>query len=395
MNKKKLIILYCFVAGFIGSYLGGFYFYKNNLPLNSCSNTNILEDNAIFTTVQDIGIKNQNPIVAAVNKVGPAVVNIDTLVMRRQSFFGFDDPFADLFGDSFSRVVPSQGQGSGLIIDGVKGYIITNEHVVHDAIAKNGEIKVSLPDKQTFEAKVIGSAPQFDIAVLKIDANNNLPSVSLSSLDNLTIGETAIAIGNPFGFRNTVTVGVISALERSIQGSDGTPLEGLIQTDAAINPGNSGGPLCDINGNVIGINTAIISGAEGLGFAISASSIKSVIDEIIQFGRVNQGWSGIIFYEISQRLARRLNLDSTDGVLIGEIYRNSPADKAGLKPGDIIIKANDRNIKSLQDIKALERNLREGHILRLTIKRSNELLNKEIKLIKMPEIYKDNMQDAK
>ncbi|MFQ3549021.1 MAG: trypsin-like peptidase domain-containing protein [Armatimonadota bacterium] len=385
MSKKILFIIICFIAGFSGSYLGGVYFYKNNMHLFNVSNKSIFEDKAIFAAIQETNEKYQNPVVAAVNKVGPAVVNIDTLVMRRQSFFGFDDPFADFFGDSFSRVVPSQGQGSGLIIDGEKGYVLTNEHVVHEAIARNGEIKVSLPDKQTFEAKVIGSAPQYDIAVLKIEGGGNLPSAILSSSDNLTIGETAIAIGNPFGFRNTVTVGVISALERSIQGRDGTPLEGLIQTDAAINPGNSGGPLCDINGNVIGINTAIISGAEGLGFAISASSIRSVIDELIEFGRVNQGWTGIVFYDISQRLARRLNLNSTNGVLVGEIYRNGPADKAGVKPGDVVIQANGRNIKSLQDIKAVERNLREGHVLKLKIIRSDELLTKEIKLTRLPE----------
>ena len=183
--------------------------------------------------------------------------------------------------------------------------MLTNEHVVHELAQSKGEIKVSLPNKQTYSRRPLSASdPQYDIAVLKIDGKN-LPSVKLASSDDLVIGESAIAIGNPFGFRNTVTVGVVSAVDRTLDTRDGR-LEGLIQTDAAINPGNSGGPLCDIDGNVIGINTAIIKGAEGLGFAIGASSIKPVVDEIIKYGRVKHGWSGMKFWDISQRLAARL-----------------------------------------------------------------------------------------
>ncbi len=230
-----------------------------------------------------------NPVIDAVKRVGPAVVNIDTVVMQRQSILGFGDPFGDLFGsDPFTRLVPAQGQGSGIIIDGEKGYVLTNDHVIHDAMARNGQIKVSLPNKQTFEAKVVGADPQDHIAVLKIDGKD-LPSVHLASSDSLVIGEWAIAIGNPFGYRNSVTLGVVSALDRTLDSENGNRLEGLIQTDAAINPGNSGGPLCNIDGDVIGINTAIIRGAEGLGFAIGALTAKPVIDEIIKYGRVRHG----------------------------------------------------------------------------------------------------------
>ena len=314
-----------------------------------------------------------NPVIDAVKRVGPAVVNIDTLVYKRQSMFGFDDPFADFFGsDPFSRLVPSPGQGSGLIIDGEKSYVLTNEHVVHDCLVRKGEIKVSLPDKQMFPATIVGADPQYDIAVLKIDGKK-LPSAKLGSSDDLVIGEWAVAIGNPFGFKNTVTVGVVSALDRVLERSgESGRLEGLIQTDAAINPGNSGGPLCDIEGNVIGINTAIITGAEGLGFAIGASSIKPVVDEIIQFGRVRHGWTGMQFWDISQRLANRLDLTSTDGALVVEVYNDGPAEQAGIKPGDVVLEAGGKKIAGVADLQDVLRKARAGDQLSLKLSRKGK-----------------------
>ncbi|MGC8862941.1 MAG: S1C family serine protease [Armatimonadota bacterium] len=260
---------------------------------------------------------------------------------------------------------------------------MTNEHVVHDASARNGDIKVSLPNKQTYPATIVGADPQYDIAVLKIDGKN-LPEARLASSENLVIGEPAIAIGNPFGFRNTVTVGVISALERTLDTNSGR-LDGLIQTDAAINPGNSGGPLCDIDGNVIGINTAIITGAEGLGFAISASSVKPVVEELIKYGRVRHGWPGMTFWDISARIARQLGLSSTDGALVAEVYNGGPADEAGIKPGDVILEAGDKKVSSVADIQDVLRKARAGDILSLKLFRRGKIINVKIKLSDVPE----------
>ncbi|MGQ9455833.1 MAG: S1C family serine protease [Armatimonadota bacterium] len=328
--------------------------------------------------------KESNPVIRAVRKVGPATVNIDTVVLRRASIFGFADPFDDIFGiDPFTRLVPSRGQGSGLIIDGKNGYVLTNEHVIHDVIGRNGDIKVSLPNKQTYPARVVGADPQYDIAVLKIDGSG-LPEAKLGSSEDLVIGETAIAIGNPFGFRNTVTVGVISALDRALDTDNGR-LDGLIQTDAAINPGNSGGPLCDIDGNVIGINTAIISGAEGLGFALAASSIKPVVEELIKYGRVRHGWIGMTFWDISQRIARQLGLDTTDGALVAEVYRDGPADKAGIKPGDVVLEANGNKIASVADMQDVLRKARAGDVMLLRIWRRGQGLSFKVKLVDVPE----------
>ena len=330
------------------------------------------------------GGRENNPVILAVKKVGPATVNIDTVVMRRTSIFGFTDPFDDFFGtDPFSRLVPSKGQGSGIIIDGQKGYVLTNEHVVHEAIQRKGDIKVSLPNKQTYPASVVGADPQYDIAVLKIEGKD-LPEAKLASSNDLVIGEPAIAIGNPFGFRNTVTVGVISALERSLD-TNGGRLDGLIQTDAAINPGNSGGPLCDIDGNVVGINTAIITGAEGLGFAIAASSVKPVIEELIKYGRVKHGWPGMTFWDISARMAGQLGLSSTDGALVAEVYTGGPADEAGIRPGDVILQAGDQKVTSVADIQDVLRKARAGDTLALKLSRRGKIINVKIKLSDVPE----------
>ncbi len=384
MSKQVGLVLLCFIAGMFGALVGGdITAYRHECESAAGTMRTVAVEGAAPSAANSN--RSNSPVIRAVRQVGPAVVNIDTLVMRRTSIFGFSDPFADFFGsDPFSRLVPSKGQGSGFIIDGANGYVITNDHVVRDAIARKGTIKVSLPNKETYEAQVVGSDPQYDVAVLKIDGKN-LPSVKLSSSDDLTIGEPAIAIGNPFGFRNTVTVGVISAVDRSLENSDGSRLDGLIQTDAAINPGNSGGPLCDIDGNVVGINTAIISGAEGLGFAMGASSVKPVIDELIKYGRVKHGWSGMTFWDISARLAQRLGLENTHGALVAEVYRQSPADEAGIKPGDVVIEAGGQDIASVADMQDVLRKARAGDNLSLVLVRKQKKINIKITLVEVPE----------
>jgi len=340
-----------------------------------------LSSNPASPSTRSSGSSN-NPIVDTIRRVAPAVVNIDTVVMRRESAFGDDDFFGGFF-DSFTRVVPQQGQGSGFIVDASKGYVVTNNHVISGVSARNGKIQVSLPSKQTFEAEIVGSDPQYDVAVLKIKGSN-LPSVKIGSSDNLEIGEWVVAIGNPMGFQNTVTVGVVSALNRSLDSDEGSRLDGLIQTDAAINPGNSGGPLCDSRGNVIGMNTAIIRGAEGLGFALGASSIKSVVDEIIRYGKVQHGWSGMEFYDISERIATRLKLKNTEGVLVAEVYNNSPAAEAGIVPGDVIISVNGEQVSRVADMLVALRNLRAGNTLSLKISHKGTESVIKIKLVDVP-----------
>ncbi len=382
--RQLVIIAACFASGILGAMMGS----DLCAPTIDCPT----KPHTLHAQYTANGVpitpyaanKESNPVIQAVRKVGPATVNIDTVVLRRTSIFGFADPFDDIFGtDPFTRLVPSKGQGSGLIIDGKNGYILTNEHVVHDVIGRNGDIKVSLPNKQTYPARIVGADPQYDIAVLKIDGRN-LPEAKLASSNDLVIGETAIAIGNPFGFRNTVTVGVVSAVDRVLDTDKGR-LDGLIQTDAAINPGNSGGPLCDINGNVIGINTAIISGAEGLGFALAASSIKPVVDELIKYGRVRHGWAGMTFWDISQRIARQLGLGTTDGALVAEVYTGGPADRVGIRPGDVILEANGVKITSVADIQDVLRKARAGDKLSLKIWRRGQSLVLNLTLADIPE----------
>lgn len=276
-------------------------------------------------------------VVEVARKVGPAVVMISTLQERVVGGF-----FA--YGPIVQR---SEGLGSGVIID-KEGYVLTNAHVIEDATT----IGVVLTDGREFEAKVVGSDPYTDLAVLKIDGKD-LPVAEFGDSDKVAVGQLAVAIGNPFGFDHTVTAGVISALGRSLERSDyqGLILENLIQTDAPINPGNSGGALLDENGKVIGINTAIIEQAQGIGFAIPSNIARSVADQLIKYGKVRRPYLGITeFYTITPEDAQRANLPVDQGILIISILRGSPAHKAGLRSGDIIIAAQGHPIFDQTDL---------------------------------------------
>ena len=248
----------------------------------------------------------------AVRKVSPAVVNISSVYEVRKrtgpfSGFGanpfFEEFFKDFFDPRFERRQQYTSLGSGVIIDGKKGLILTNAHVIQ----KTATIKVMLQDEREFEAKIVGADPDSDLAVLKIDSENQLPDVTMGNSDDLMIGETVIAIGNPFGFSHTVTTGVISALNRSIRTEDRV-YNDFIQIDASINPGNSGGPLLNINGDLIGINTAIYAKAQGIGFAIPISKARKIISDLIQYGEVKQAWIGIIVQDMDDKLAGYFNV---------------------------------------------------------------------------------------
>jgi len=294
----------------------------------------------------------------AAKKVMPAVVNVFTTTEIKAPVHPFmNDPrFRFFFGDQFNDNVPQQSSslGSGVLIS-KDGYILTNHHVVESA----DKIEVALSDGRHAKAHVIGSDPDTDLAVIKIELPGNLPTITFGHSDHLEVGDIVLAVGNPFGVGETVTMGIVSALKRNHLGLN--TFENFIQTDAAINPGNSGGALVDVNGNLVGINSAIYSpsgGSLGIGFAIPVSTAKKVMEQIIQHGSVTRGWIGVAVQELTPQLADSFKLGNVRGVLIADVLRNGPADRAGIKPGDILTMVNDKKVTDsssmLQSIAALQ-----------------------------------------
>lgn len=277
----------------------------------------------------------------AAQKVMPAVVNIFTTSEVKQQAHPFmDDPrFKFFFGDEFDDNAAQQNSslGSGVIVSH-DGYILTNHHVVESA----DQIEVAFADGRKAKGHIIGTDPETDLAVIKVDIGNDLPAVTFAGAEAAHVGDVVLAVGNPFGVGQTVTMGIVSALKRNHLGLN--TFENFIQTDAAINPGNSGGALADVEGNLLGINSAIYSpngGSLGIGFAIPVSTAKKVMEQIIQNGSVTRGWIGVAVQDMTPELAESFKLKDTQGVLISEVVRGSPADKAGIKPGDILISIAD------------------------------------------------------
>ncbi len=285
----------------------------------------------------------EQPFVTVSRAVTPAVVNIATTRVVRtpqsQAPRPFDDPFfRQFFGDEFSRRFQAprerreQSLGSGVIVD-PNGYIVTNNHVV----AKADEIKVLLNDKREFKGKVVGTDPRTDIAVVKIDGKD-LPAIPWGDSDKLQVGEYVLAVGNPFGLNQTVTMGIVSAVGRANVGI--ADYEDFIQTDAAINPGNSGGALVNVRGELIGINTAIFSqsgGYMGIGFAVPSDMTRAVMDSLIKSGKVVRGWLGVSIQDVTPELAKQFGLADSKGALVSEVFETGPAAKAGIKRGDVIV----------------------------------------------------------
>jgi Do/DeqQ family serine protease len=317
----------------------------------------------------------RTPVVRAVQAVGPAVVNITSsrLVQSVPTPFGgqFSGPLFERFLRDFGLEVPAQkaqSLGSGVLIDGRRGFVLTNAHVIEGA----SEIAVRLQDGRELAAKVRGADPDLDLAVLQVDPAGGLPQAEMGDSSTLFIGETVIAIGNPYGYTNTVTTGVVSAVGRSV-GTDEEVLTDLIQTDAAINPGNSGGPLLNLLGQVIGINTAIQADAQGIGFAIPVNKAKRVLDELINVGHVTPVWLGLFGQDLDQPTAGYLGLKSPRGVLVTELSRNGPAERAGVRPGDAVLALGGKPVEDRQHLISLVRDLGRSET-RLTVARGGREL---------------------
>ncbi len=287
-------------------------------------------------------------------RVKPAVVNISTTkVLKGRSLgspFGrspFGGPFGDdfferFFGDIPERDFKQRSLGSGFIISN-DGYIFTNNHVVENT----DKILVKISDGKEYEAKIIGTDAKTDIALIKIKPDNGLPIVDIGDSDAVRVGEWVIAIGNPFGLEQTVTAGIVSAKGRVIGAG---AYDNFIQTDASINPGNSGGPLFNMQGKVIGINTAIVAQGQGIGFAIPINMAKNILNDLKTKGKVTRGWLGVSIQNISDDIAKSMNYKSKNGVLVSDVFKGDPADRAGIKVGDIITEINGKSIKDTHDL---------------------------------------------
>ncbi len=323
-----------------------------------------------------------NPVARIAKICSPAVVNIDVETMVRQSPMPFaNDPFfKEFFGDQFkeyNRMVPMRGKGSGFIVDD-KGYILTNNHVVDGA----DKITVTMLDGRHFPAKLIGRDPTFDLAVIQIKASK-LPVLKMGDSDAAEVGEWVVAIGNPLGFENTVTAGVISGKNRTLQAAD-VNFQGFMQTDAAINPGNSGGPLINLNGEVVGINSAIVPYAQGIGFAVPVNMAKQIMSDLIKHGEVKRAWLGVTLQTVTPGFAQTYKLPTSEGAVIADITRGAPAEKAGLQRGDVIVSIDGKKVKSSQDAVLFIRNKLAGEKTSIEIYRDGKKQKVDVTLGDIP-----------
>ena len=393
ISRKSVTALALVLFG-AGLGVGGDYLLANNSLLsgtsavaesNSATESATQANNQV--TAQSSAIAASNPIAAIVKEVGPAVVRIDSSrTVKNPQAEMFNDPFFRNFFGSQGPQMPDtrvqRGMGSGFIINN-NGTILTNAHVVAGA----EKVTVTLKDGRTFEGRVMGRDSVTDVAVVKVDAQN-LPIVKVGDSQALQPGETAIAIGNPLGLDNTVTEGIISATGRS-SGQVGIPDQrvNFIQTDAAINPGNSGGPLLNQRGEVIGINTAIIQGAQGLGFAIPINTAQRISDQLIASGKVEHPFLGIQMATLTPEVKQEINsnpnsglvVNDDQGVLVIRVVPDSPADRAGLRAGDVIGQINGQAIKDADTLQQVVESSQVGKNLQLDLKRNGQKMNLAVK----------------
>jgi len=362
MNRSpgfaKILLINTFVSAFIGALVVLIF-----LGFNRDEDRMVFSGNIAYAIS---GSEEERSIISSIKSVKPSVVNIDTYVAS-QGYFGQG----------------GEGIGSGVVIR-ENGYILTNRHVIRDAT----NITISLDNGKKYTGKLVNAHPDIDLAVIKIDANG-LRVPRFANSDNLKLGQVAIAIGNPLNFSWTVTVGVVSALERDIDAGGGMPLyRGLVQTDAAINPGNSGGPLLNSSGEIIGINTLIYSGtettvAQGLGFAIPINIARKVANELIQGGgktssKSSKPWIGIKLQNVDRKIAEQWGFPTASGILVINVIPNSPAQRAGLAPGDIIVQANGKSVKTYDDLIAVLGPLKIGTAVDLGVWHEGRKVGREI-----------------
>lgn len=320
--------------------------------------------------------------------VGPAVVNISTVKSIKgggrvfRNFgpgpFNKEDPFQDFFNKFFGgdqqREFKQRSLGSGFIIDKA-GFIVTNNHVIENA----DKVKVKLKSGDEFDAEIIGRDPHTDLALIKIDVKTELPVVKTGDSDSLRVGQWVVAIGSPFGFEQTVTTGIVSAKGRVI-GSG--PYDDFIQTDASINPGNSGGPLINLQGEIVGINTAIIAGGQGIGFAIPINMAKGIVDQLKSSGEVTRGWLGVAIQPLSSELAAYYGIKDGKGVLVTDVFTGDPAEQAGIRPQDIILEISGKKVGDSRDVTRTIANTPVGETVSIKLLREGKEQQVKVKLSK-------------
>ena len=386
MKNKIVVGTVVLLVGFL---LGGIAFYflgemtgshKGYMPFTPNVPKQIIQASRAFSEIA--------------SSVSPSVVNISTTkVVRRDSEPFLDDPLFELFNPFRNFKMPKkwkeQSLGSGVVVS-ADGYIVTNNHVVEQA----DEIRVTLFDKRSFKAKLIGADSKTDVAIVKIDADN-LSAMNWGDSDKLQVGEFVLAIGNPYGLNHTVTMGIISAVGRANVGI--ADYEDFIQTDAAINPGNSGGPLVDIKGELIGINTAIFSrsgGYQGIGFAVPSNMARLVMDQLVQKGKITRGWLGVTIQELTPELSQKFGIRNSKGALVGDIATGSPAEKAGIKRGDIILEFNGKNVHDVGNLRNMVAQSKVGAEVPVLILRGKKEYALKVIIAELPKEIAELVPDS-
>lgn len=372
-----LLICVAFISALIGGMIATFLIPAmlgtNPLTLFKSGLKPAAIERVIYRGNSRSAVLSNDPVISVSKKVQPSVVNIRT---------------TSVMSDFFHENIQRSGIGSGVIFRR-DGYIITNNHVIEDT----KEIWVTIGADKDVKGTVIGTDPETDLAVVKVD-RKDLPAADLGSVKDVQVGELAIAIGSPFGFERTVTAGIISALNRTVTypsdtGAGNKTYTNLVQTDAAINPGNSGGALCDSDGRVIGINALIFSqtgGYEGIGFAIPIDTARSVANQLIEKGKATHPYIGILGTTVDKRYAQQHDLKFESGAIVVEVSKDSPADKAGIKKGDIIVRFDNEEIKDMESLIVATRNRDVGDKVKITFVRDNQEKTVELTLAEKPQV---------
>ncbi len=341
------------------------------------------------------GNPRETPVVLAVRKASPAVVNVATEVVVQGGGLrpGFNPLFEDFFRDFF-RDLPrperrEQSLGSGVIIR-ADGTILTNQHVIANA----SRIVVTRATGEAYEARLVGADSRTDLAVLKVDVEGELPHLDMGTAEDLMIGETVIAIGNPFGLSHTVSTGVVSALNRTVRGRNDQVYTDFVQTDAPINPGNSGGPLLNILGELVGINSAIYQSAEGIGFAIPVDKARRIVEDLITYGEVHRAWLGLHVQGLNPELARYFGLEDRTGVIVTRIFEDSPAAEAGLRRGDVILTMEGRTLEDRDDFLERLAGYTAGSRVRFQVHREGEEQEFLVVARDIPDTYLERLSES-